>query len=288
MDWYCTLTEHLLKNFTANKSLEPTLKPLRERVFELYKTILRYQMNSVCSYNDPQVFVFLRNLLNGNYWDEELEKVKIAEKILLDDWEQYNKIEAKELSSQLVKLAENMEKQLGDIHQELREFIDLQQKIQADSKNKECLRDLRVVNPKDDMKRIENEKEELFDGAYKWILEDQTYGEFTNWDETDQPPCRLLWINGLAGTGKTMLLIGIIRELSDQPAVLAPTLSYFFCQGQGKTDSPLNDAMATLRSLIWMLVIQQPRLRASTGRLRVFSKVSFHRQECIHCSVSNT
>jgi hypothetical protein len=65
---------------------------------------------------------------------------------------------------------------------------------------------------------------------------------------------------GHAGTGKTMLLIGLIRELSGQLAVLAPTLSYFFCQGQGKTDPPLNNATATLRSLIWMLLIQQPRL----------------------------
>ena len=57
-----------------------------------------------------------------------------------------------------------------------------------------------------------------------------------------------------------MLLIGIIRELSDQPAVLAPSLSYFFCQGQGKPDPPLNDATVTLRSLIWMQLIQEPSL----------------------------
>ena len=57
-----------------------------------------------------------------------------------------------------------------------------------------------------------------------------------------------------------MLLIGIIRKLSDQSAVFAPTLSYFFCQSQGKTDLPLNNATATLRSLIWMLLLQQPDL----------------------------
>jgi hypothetical protein len=54
-----------------------------------------------------------------------------------------------------------------------------------------------------------------------------------------------------------MLLTGIIRELSDQPAVFARTLSYFFCQS---SDTSLNSATATLRSLIWMLVIQQPHL----------------------------
>ena len=73
-----------------------------------------------------------------------------------------------------------MEKQLGGIHQDLRDFIDQQQKIQADSENKECLRDLRVVNPQDDMQRIEDEKEELFDDAYKWIVENDSYAAFTN------------------------------------------------------------------------------------------------------------
>jgi len=54
-----------------------------------------------------------------------------------------------------------------------------------------------------------------------------------------------------------MLLIGIIRELSNQPFVLAPNLCYFFCQG---TDTTLNNATATLRSLIWLLLVQQPHL----------------------------
>ena len=56
--------------------------------------------------------------------------------------------------------------------------------------------------------------------------------------------------------GKTMLLIGIIHELS-RPSVLAPNVSHFFCQG---TEPTLNNATATLRSLIWMLLVQQPHL----------------------------
>jgi len=54
-----------------------------------------------------------------------------------------------------------------------------------------------------------------------------------------------------------MLLIGIIRQLSSQPFVLTPNLSYFFCQG---TDAALNSATATLRSLIWLLLVRQPYL----------------------------
>ena len=54
-----------------------------------------------------------------------------------------------------------------------------------------------------------------------------------------------------------MLLMGIIRELSSQSAKVAPCVSHFFCQG---TDTALNSATAALRSLIWLLLVQQPHL----------------------------
>jgi hypothetical protein len=260
MEWYCALTRHLLnKNNTADgrEPSEPIPNLLEGKVVEFYKTILLYQMKSICSYYRNQGLVFLRGLVDLDKWDDDVQSVKDAEDTLLKDWKNYNKVKAEELSTERVELAKEMGRLLGDIHQDLREFFDQQQKIQVHGENKECLRDLRVVNPQDDMKRIEDEKEELFDDAYKWILEDDRYAAFTNWDESNLPTCRLLWVKGHAGTGKTMHLIGIIRQLSKQ---LAPTLSYFFCQGQGKTDPPLNNATATLRSLIWMLLIQQPHL----------------------------
>ncbi|RYP38832.1 hypothetical protein DL768_010750 [Monosporascus sp. mg162] len=109
------------------------------------------------------------------------------------------------------------------------------------------------------MERIEKNKDKLLEDAYKWIIRTSEYATFTNWDNggPDCPPRRLLWIKGHAGTGKTMLMIGIIRELSRQPVALAPSLSFFFCQG---TDTTLNNATAILRSLIWLLLLQQPCL----------------------------
>jgi hypothetical protein len=53
-----------------------------------------------------------------------------------------------------------------------------------------------------------------------------------------------------------MLLYGIIDELQKSMAQTG-LLSYFFCQA---TDSRINSAMAVLRGLLYMLVIQQPSL----------------------------
>ncbi|EFY86801.1 wd-repeat protein [Metarhizium acridum CQMa 102] len=110
------------------------------------------------------------------------------------------------------------------------------------------------------MKKIEKNKETLLNEAYKWIFDSKAYQAFTNWSNTGStllPSCRLLWIKGHAGTGKTMLLMGIIRELSSHSATLAPKVSHFFCQGTVKA---LNSSTATLRSLIWLLLVQQPHL----------------------------
>ncbi|USP79361.1 uncharacterized protein yc1106_06635 [Curvularia clavata] len=121
---------------------------------------------------------------------------------------------------------------------------------EVDKQNK-CLQDLRPSNPRDDKKRIEETKGGLLAGAYRWVLDNDT---FQQWQQ--DPESRLLWVKGDPGKGKTMLLCGIIDEL--QNLTPKPTLvSYFFCQA---TDSRINSASAVLRGLLYMLVDQQPSL----------------------------
>ncbi|CAK7210949.1 hypothetical protein SCUCBS95973_000965 [Sporothrix curviconia] len=82
------------------------------------------------------------------------------------------------------------------------------------------------------MDAIEKRKDDLLQDSFKWILDVPEFRGLaddadpgTNDDDVVPPtPCRLLWIKGDAGTGKTMLLIGIIRELSARPASLCPAL----------------------------------------------------------------
>ncbi|KAL7787609.1 hypothetical protein V8C43DRAFT_288578, partial [Trichoderma afarasin] len=112
-----------------------------------------------------------------------------------------------------------------------------------------CLVDLRITDPRDDKTRIEETKGNLLKDSYCWILE---HADFQMW--LNDPQCRLLWIKGDPGKGKTMLLCGIINELEEFKAY---RLSYFFCQA---TETGLRSATAVLRGLIYSLVIQQPSL----------------------------
>ena len=112
--------------------------------------------------------------------------------------------------------------------------------------------DLRATDPRDDKTRIEQTKGGLFKDSYRWILKND---DFQRWRHGDDQQSRLLWIKGDPGKGKTMLLCGIIDEL--ESATGDGVLSYFFCQG---TDSRINNAVAVLRGLIFLLVDQQQSL----------------------------
>ncbi|KAJ5962595.1 hypothetical protein N7501_007536 [Penicillium viridicatum] len=114
-----------------------------------------------------------------------------------------------------------------------------------------CLRDLRTTNPHHDKDRIQDTNGGLFKDSYCWILENE---EFQQWQD-NQSNC-LLWIRGDPGKGKTMLLCGIIEELTQSFGETA-NISFFFCQA---ADMRINNATAVLRGLIYSLVKKQPSL----------------------------
>jgi len=95
----------------------------------------------------------------------------------------------------------------------LREVID---------KREKCVQDLRITDPREDKKRIEDTKGGLLEDSYRWILKN---ADFQQWRNNQQS--RLLWIKGDPGKGKTMLLCGIVNELKKSKAETDP-LSYFF------------------------------------------------------------
>jgi len=127
----------------------------------------------------------------------------------------------------------------------------LEKEIDDASKAKQCLRDLRVTDPRADKVRIEETKGGLLADSYQWIFEND---DFKQWRNDRQS--HLLWIKGDPGKGKTMLLCGIIDELKKSPTE-THLLSFFFCQA---TDSRINNATAVLRGLLYLLIDQQPSL----------------------------
>jgi hypothetical protein len=128
-------------------------------------------------------------------------------------------------------------------------------KTHINDKDMQCLQDLCLTDPRDDKSRIQQTKGGLLEDSYRWIL---TNADFLRWRHGQSG---LLWIKGDPGKGKTMLLCGIIDELSPVTKLgnkeEIELLSYFFCQA---ADGRINNAIAVLRGLIFLLVKQQPSL----------------------------
>jgi len=122
-----------------------------------------------------------------------------------------------------------------------------------DDRNSQCLRDLRITDPRHDRTEILTRKDELLEGSCSWVLDDPA---FCRWWSNEGPP-RLLWIHGDPGKGKTMMAMALIEELTarlrgnPQPSRV---VAYVFCQ------NGLNDAAGVLRGLVYFLVRERREL----------------------------
>ncbi|RAL07840.1 WD40 repeat-like protein [Aspergillus homomorphus CBS 101889] len=113
--------------------------------------------------------------------------------------------------------------------------------------------DSKSINPELDKQRIEKEKGGLLRDSYRWVLD---HDDFKSWRYTAGN--QMLWIKGDPGKGKTMLICGIINELSEKATQDNINIAYFFCQA---TNARINSATAILQGLISMLGKQQPLLQ---------------------------
>jgi NACHT domain len=176
----------------------------------------------------------LRGTIDYDSWAEKLKLIKSEESELFEKF-------------RMATSGINLE-QTTNIAQNTRELVDIsrkQEQHQVDAKNQKYLGYLNATDPSLDKRRIQETKGSLLGDSYRWVLDNP---DFIKWRDSKQG--QLLWIRGDPGKGKTMLLCGIINELT-KPKSTDQLLSYFFCQA---TDSRLNNASAVLRGLIYMLV----------------------------------
>ncbi|KAK7426210.1 hypothetical protein QQZ08_007239 [Neonectria magnoliae] len=249
MEWYWNLVVLLLDENKAEQSSAGLRVQLEKHVVQLYEKLLSYQMQSVCLYHRNWAAVIGRDMIKIDDWGDQLSEIQEAEAAVQRDMDQYNNEGSKIQLQKLTDTAGALERNLQDIHSAIQDQTWQQEKRHQDDGDKQCLKDLRVTDPRDDKTRIQETKGGLLKGSYRWILDND---DFQRW--RDDLQSQLLWIKGDPGKGKTMLLCGIIDELEKQPRTC---LSYFFCQA---TEARLSNATAVLRGLIYLLVDQQPSL----------------------------
>jgi len=215
-----------------NQGLAKLRGQLTSRILDLYKALLNYIVKSICAYNRYPAVQFLRNSVRLDNWTGSLDDVKKAENSVKAATSEYGVREANSYLGLLVNM------RVSEAHDKIMQSL--------------CVSDMTA-----EIESLQERKDHVLADSYKWILDNKDYQDFTGWHDGNMK--RLLWIKGDPGKGKTMLLIGIVTELTAQLETHfdTPHLSYFFCQG---TNDKLNTATAILRGLIWMLLRQQKSL----------------------------
>ncbi|KAI9658392.1 MAG: hypothetical protein M1821_002525 [Bathelium mastoideum] len=139
-------------------------------------------------------------------------------------------------------------------------FTDIIRDDQAEQEaNNQCKGAWRQTDPRDDRQRILNAKDDLLNELCTWILDDPAFRRWWNDDE-----CRILWIHGNPGKGKTMMMMALIEEISHKIEGLpSETMAYFFCQN---TIQELNNGAAIIRGLTYFLADEKPQLVAHLRR----------------------
>jgi hypothetical protein len=232
MSWYWNLAALLLKENIDEESAG-LRRELEGRLVNLYSALLSYQMKSVYTYNRNRGLVFLRDMFRLDGWDGNLNAIKDAEKVFRQDSDEYKTLVILSHFGKFDYYAKN---------QEARRMAE---------EDKSCMKDLRLTHPGDDIKHLEEDKDDLLTGSYEWIFSRQDFMEWRDGDKT-----QLLWIKGDPGKGKTMLLMGIAKGLLTSTRG-SGLLSYFFCHA---TNPNYSTATAVLRSLIDQMIAQQRSL----------------------------
>ncbi|XXG98643.1 hypothetical protein Hte_004970 [Hypoxylon texense] len=243
MDWYGRLPKILSQDmYTDDMQYE-----LKRRIIHLYKAILSYEMNILCSHGGTLAFYFPRNIFKPR--------------------------EPKSISLQAIVDAENALPLFNEkvVHLPLRRRISFAEKAmmrsivaddyasESESERSsdeplnainEMLGDLHVGSPSPAA-----EDDQDIQDIYGALHARTEYTDFCNWEKGD---CRLLWIRGSAGQGKTMLMKSIVQEISRaSPSDSMPQChSFFFDYRTPEADNPA----AALRNLIWSILVRQRHL----------------------------
>ncbi|KAH0499720.1 hypothetical protein TgHK011_006895 [Trichoderma gracile] len=232
MNWYCELAALVFSD--QNGSTARLQGELQTRLIDLYKKLLSFEIKSICSYYRHRGFAFLRDLVKLDDWEGNFDAVKDDEIFFNQQFHVFRSIDVGQDVKQLVLHAKD------------------EQEYRKTEEDKKCLRDLYITDPQMDKRRIENTKGGLVQDSWRWILH---HSEYQTWLRNDDK--RLLWVKGDPGKGKTMLLCGLVDEITKRVAQSGNAVAYFFCQATMPT---INNHLSVLRGLIWLIADQQPSL----------------------------
>ncbi|KAI2464587.1 hypothetical protein F4781DRAFT_66341 [Annulohypoxylon bovei var. microspora] len=140
---------------------------------------------------------------------------------------------------ELRKLASSMENDVFNID---RTLADLTTEVSLRNISERQEQVLRWLSPVDPWELYAPAVDRCYDGTGRWFLESR---EFQDWRDRGGPN---LWLSGFSGSGKTVLLSNIIRDLSlwAQQEEKRPTIAYFYCDFRNSKSQDLSNLLGSV------------------------------------------
>lgn len=257
MEWYIGLSKLLFGGSDGNVD-EPTsyTEDLKEMIMGLYKAILLYTIEQSVVSNE-------RHRLEpvGSH-DSIRQRVFDMEEALV-----------RELGGYAI------QSRLSQLLDEVKPTADTSKtSIRMTGEDKKRLNGLKTkLQPiKPPPLKAKKGKEDFLQPLYNWASATEEYQSLFHRppDSHDQNRCRVLWVSGPPGTGKTMLMRATTQGLLEEAEAMSSTekfnLAYIFCDSRSQ---PYGYATQAIKSLIWQMLECQPSLAThmddkfqSTGR----------------------
>ena len=223
---------------------------LRERIVNLYKAILLYEMIIVASQCDSINDVSMRISGNQKVSDPNIGIVANAETALAT-------FDSDDTTTRLKELMPPETRQERDPTK-----VD-QRKT---SENASLVRNFEAIDPEDTIPNSARNGAQVPGQLhiYQWLVSRTEYADFA-FGSRNEGDNQLFWVSGGPGSGKTMLLASLVQCLSRQEEIRTKSwrLAYFFCKNRAPR---MGNATTVLQSLIWQLIQQQPSLAGHLER----------------------
>ncbi|KAL7926925.1 ankyrin repeat-containing domain protein [Trichoderma austrokoningii] len=205
----------------------------------LYREILRFQATSYCYYASNDAFQLGLDIVRWDGWDKLLGQIRNQERRFSDVEALWRDFKYDEECSDAKRRHQESLQRWGEICTNLSGLRTAVEHAQTVNSRQELLKWLSDIDPSE---IYNTARDKHGAGTGEWLTKDSE--EFRAWKET---PSSLLWLHGMAGSGKSVLSSVVIKDLQDQHASNPLTaLAYFFFSFSDLKKQKVNQMLASL------------------------------------------
>lgn len=226
----------------------PSHKGYRDTLKALYIQVLKYQATSVCYFTRNGGLRILADMVKWHAWEDMLKDVQKQDEAMCRTYDRLSDVKIEEEFEKLDKRHEQMVEIFNSGFDDVAALREAVERAQRDRERTELLDWLSSVDPSLNYNNARTKHE---NGTGDWLIRNND--DFDSWKVA---PNSLMWLNGKAGSGKSVLSSSVISHLEEayrgDPQV---ALAYFYFSFN---DEQKQTAVGMIESIIKQICCCRP------------------------------